>query len=148
MERVSKGYGIVDNILALLPDIPLGHRKIETGLELRQAWLLNGILYNCEVWQKVTEKDKTHLMQIDKYLLREILEAHAKAPIEQLHLETGTLSIPQIFATRRMIYLQTILKRPKGELIRNIYEAMKEDSHQGDWCQLIVNDFEKINLHY
>ena len=46
-----------------------------------------------------------------------------------------------------MIYLQTILKRPKGELIKNIYDAMKEEPHQGDWCQLIVNDFEKINLH-
>ena len=86
-------------------------------------------------------------MKIDKYLLREILGAHAKAPIEQLHLETGTLSIPQIIATRKMIYLQTILKRPKGVIIRNIYEAMKEESHQGHWCQLIVNDFEKINLH-
>ena len=43
VERLSKGYGIVENILALLSDIPLGHRKIQTGLELRQAWLLNGI---------------------------------------------------------------------------------------------------------
>ena len=44
-------------------------------------------------------------------------------------------------------YLQTILKRPKGELIRNIYEAMKEDPLPGVWCQQIQNDFEKINLH-
>ena len=147
VERISKGYGIVANILALLSDIPLGHRKIETGLELRQAWLLNGILYNSEIWQKITEKDKSDLMKIDKYLLRSILGAHSKTPLEQLHLETATLSIPQIIATRRMIYLQTILKRPKGELIRNIYEAMIEDPLPGDWCQQIQNDFEKINLY-
>ena len=46
-----------------------------------------------------------------------------------------------------MIYLQTIFKRPKGELIINIYEAMKKESHQRDWYQLIVNDFENFNLH-
>ena len=86
-------------------------------------------------------------MKIDKYLLRSILGAHSKTPLEQLHLETATLSIPQIIATRRMIYLQTILKRPKGELIRNIYEAMIEDPLPGDWCQQIQNDFEKINLY-
>ena len=45
-----------------------------------------------------------------------------------------------------MIYLQTILRRPKGELIRKIYEAMKEDPLPGDWCTLIVSDFEKLNL--
>ena len=33
----AKGYGIVANILALLSDIRLGHRRIETGLELRHA---------------------------------------------------------------------------------------------------------------
>ena len=91
--------------------------------------------------------DKSDLMKIDKYLLRSILCAHSKTPIEQLHLETATLSIPQIIATRRMIYLQTILKRPKRKLIRNIYEAMIEDSLPGDWCQQIQNDFEKINLN-
>ena len=70
VERLAKGYGIVANILALLSDIPLGHRRIETGLELKQASFINGILYNCEIWQKLTEKDKMDLMKIDKYPLR------------------------------------------------------------------------------
>ena len=64
VERLAKGYGIVANILTLLSDIPLGHRRMETGLELRQAWLINGILYNCEIWQKLTEKDKMDLMKM------------------------------------------------------------------------------------
>ena len=108
---------------------------------------MNGILYNSEIWQKLSEKDKMDLMKIDKYLLKSILGAHSKVPSEQLHLETGTLSIPQIIATRRMIYLQTILKRPEGELIRNIYEAMRDDPISGDWCEQVKNYFEKINLH-
>ena len=80
VERLAKGYGIVANILALLSVIPQGHRRIETGLELRQACLLNGIQYNCEIWQKLTEKDKMDLMKIDKYPLRVLLGAHSKTP--------------------------------------------------------------------
>ena len=121
MERLSKGYGIVANIIALLSEIPLGHRRIEIGLELRQPWFLNGILYNSEIWPKLTEKNKMDLMKIEKYLLKSLLGAHSKVPSEQLHLETGTLSIPQIIATRRMIYLRTILNKPEGELVRNIF---------------------------
>ena len=45
-----------------------------------------------------------------------------------------------------MTYLQTILKRPENELIRNIYEAMKNDPIPGDWCEQVKNDFEKLNL--
>ena len=79
--------------------------------------------------------------------MRSILGAHSKAPLKQLHLETATLSIPQIIANKRMIYLQTILKRPKRELVKRIYEAMEEDPHPGDWCQQVKNDFKKININ-
>ena len=43
VDRLSKGYGIISNIIALIDDIPLGHRRVEIGLELRQAWLVHGI---------------------------------------------------------------------------------------------------------
>ena len=44
-ERRSKGFGIVNEILAILDEIPLGRFQIEIGLKLRQAMLLNGILF-------------------------------------------------------------------------------------------------------
>ena len=75
------------------------------------------------------------------------LVIQAKAPLEQLHLETGTLSIPQIIATRRMIYLRTILNKPEGELVRNIFWAMKDDPISGDWCEQVQKDFDKVKLH-
>ena len=49
VDRISKGYGILANITAILTDIPLGHRRLEMGLELRQALWINGILHNSEV---------------------------------------------------------------------------------------------------
>ena len=99
--RLSKGYGILSNITALLDHIPLGHRRAEIGLELRQAWLINGLLFNSEVWQQLTEKDKRDLNKIDHSLLRTILGSHAKAPIEQLYLETSSLSLTDTIKTRR-----------------------------------------------
>ena len=54
-ERKNKGYGIVSEILAILDEIPLGRYKLEIGLKLRQAMLINGILYNSEAWHSVSE---------------------------------------------------------------------------------------------
>ena len=146
VEQISRGYGIKANILALINDIPLGHRRVEIGLELRQAWLINGILYNSEVWQQLTESDKSNLNKIDHILLRSIVGAHSKAPIEQLYLETASINLTQTLSIRRMIYLQTILQRPEGELIRNIYQEMKADPVKGDWSELVKSDFENFDL--
>ena len=45
-DRVAKGHGIVSEIKAILNEVPLGKYKLEMGLQLRQAMLLNGLLYN------------------------------------------------------------------------------------------------------
>ena len=45
-ERADKGYGIVNEILSILSEIPLGPYRISVGLKLREAMLLNGILFN------------------------------------------------------------------------------------------------------
>ena len=147
VERISKGYGIVANILALINDIPLGHRRVEIGLELRQAWLVNGILYNSEVWQEITESDKFNLNKMDHILLRSIIGAHSKVPVEQLYLETASLNITQTISLRRKIYLQTILQRSEGELMRSIYQEMKADPIKGDWSELVKSDFENFNIN-
>ena len=147
VERISKGHGIVTNILALIKDIPLGNRRVEIGLDLRQAWFINGILFNSEVWQKLNQKDINDICKLDYHLLRSILGAHSKVPIEMLYLETASLPIPQIITTRRLMYHQEILKRPPSELVKRVFQAMKDDPTPGDWCELVSNDFESINMH-
>jgi hypothetical protein len=146
IDRISKGYGILANITAILTDIPLGNKRVEIGLDLRQALWINGTLHNSEVWQDLTEQDKRELNKIDHYILRLIIGAHSKAPIEQLYLETSTLSVTQTIAVRRMVYLQTVLQRTEGELIRKIYETMKAEPLPGDWCNWVQKDFQDIKL--
>ena len=47
-DRRDKGFAVVAEILAIIDEIPLGKYKMEIGLKLRQAMLLNGILFNSE----------------------------------------------------------------------------------------------------
>ena len=44
-----------------------------------------------------------------------------------------------------LLNLQTILKTPEGELIRQIYEAMRDDPIPGVWSEQVKCDFEKVN---
>ena len=124
----------------------MGNLRTEVGLALRQAWLINGVLYNSEVWHNVKETDIEQFVTIDKYVLCGLVQAHAKTPVEHLYLEMGALPITHVIRLRRLLYLQTILKRPNDELIKRVYSSQKENPVVGDWCEILKDDLEKIQL--
>ena len=145
-KRVNRGYAIVAQIFALIKDLPLGNLRTEVGLALRLACLINGVLYNSEVWHNVKETDIEQFVTINKYLLRGLVQAHAKTPGEHLYLEMGALPITHVIRVRRLLYLQTILKRHNDELIKRVYSSQKENPVAGDWCEIVKDDLEKIQL--
>ena len=144
-ERKGKGYGIVSEIIAILEEIPLGRHKLEIGLKLRQAMLINGILFNSEAWHSVSETELRILEVIDEHLLRALVKGHAKTPLEFLYLETGSIPIRFIIASRRLMYHQTILQRTENELTKRIYTAQLNDPTPGDFVELLSEDFRLID---
>ena len=77
-ERKNKGFAIVAEILAILSEIPLGKNKIEIGLKLREAMLINGVLFNSEAWHDVNEAELKLLESVDEHLLCSLVKAHSK----------------------------------------------------------------------
>ena len=144
--RKSRAYAILAEIRAILTEIPLGSRRMEIGLALRDAWFLNGILFNSEVWGSYAEKNVEELMIIDNMILRTVVGAQAKVPVETLYLETSTLSIKHVISVRRMLYLKTILSRHEDEVVRRVYTAMKERPLKGDWYNRVILDFEQAEV--
>ena len=137
---------ILAHIRAMLEDVPLGNKRLEIGLTLREAWFINGTLYNSEVWCSYKTEDLKVLEVLDRKILREITGAHSKAPWEMLYLETATLPISSVIIARRLNYLQTILKRNNEEVIWKVYTAQKSAPTKGDWTNLVQEDMGKIEL--
>ena len=113
-------------------DLPLASKRIQVGLELKQAWLLNGILVNCEVWHSISKYQIENLEAVDQYLLKSLIGAHAKVPLEHLYLELAALPISYVISARRTVYLKTILKRTNDEIIKQVYYCQKDNPVPGD----------------
>ena len=113
-DRVQKGNGILSNIQAILEDIPLGSKRLEIGITLREAWFMNGTLYNSEVWCSYSNNDLKGLNILDRKILKSILGSHRKAHSEMLFLETACLPLEYVITARRLLYLQTILHRQEN----------------------------------
>ena len=146
-DRKSKGYAILSELRAILKDIPLGNKRFEIGLTLREAWFLNGTLFNSEVWCAYMKSDLQPLQIIDNKIMRLILGAHKSVPTELLYLETGTIPIINVITVRRLCYLQNILKRHKEEVIRRVYIAQKKNPIKGDWVQMIEDDMKNLQIN-
>ena len=78
---INQGHARVGQIFAILMDLPLGNLWTTVGLELLQAWLIKGILYNSEVWHGLRDIDISNFVAIDKYLLRGIINSHSKCQL-------------------------------------------------------------------
>ena len=73
--RNARLYAVLCEIIALWSKIPLGTKRFEIGMALRDAWFTNGVIYNCEVWGSFAEKHMNSLKVIDIMILKTVLEA-------------------------------------------------------------------------
>ena len=120
---------------------------MEAGLSLRQAMFLNGVLYNSEAWHSIDDKDLIPLEKADEVLLRGLLSAHSKTPIEALYLETNSLPVRFILKSRRIMYLHNILQKNPSEMIRKIYETQKQIYSAGDFYIIVTNDMSVVGIN-
>ena len=105
---------------------------------------VNGVLYNSEVWQGLGATDITALEKIDHQLMRFICNSHAKTAVEFLYLESGSIPLKNIIASRRIMYLHHLLGREDRELIKRVYKAQKESPTPGDFVELVKEDLNVI----
>ena len=145
--RRARGFGIISDITQILNHIQDSKRRTRVGLHLRQAWLINSILLNIEVWHNVLKKDTNIFLNLDHYLMRQITGAHSKVPVEFLYLETAAIPIDYILASRRVNYLHNILSKQDSELVKRVYIAQTDITVKGDWCDMVKMDMELIGLN-
>jgi hypothetical protein len=143
-DRRNQGWGKIATIMGILSEVDMGVHKVEVGLMLRQAILINSLLYTAEAWSSVSEKQLARLEVVDTSLLRQLTGGHSKCGTEFHHLETATWKLRHHLSYMRIMYHHHILTRDKEETIYKIYYKQKEETVKGDWFQLLKSDFDFI----
>ena len=87
--RVGKGIGIISQIINILETVSFGKYYFQIAMTLRESMFLNGILTNSDVWYNLKKSEIEELEEIDRMLLRKILNTLISCPKEALYLESG-----------------------------------------------------------
>ena len=142
-DRRNKGWGKVAEISRILSELPT-LRKMEVGLKLREAKIVNGMIYSTEAWSSISNADLTRLEQVDMAGLRSLVQGHSKCSTAFIILEFGVLQLRHRIVARRMMLHHHNLTRGDHELIKKVDLKQKEDSIRGDWFQTLQNNFSFI----
>ena len=144
--RISKGLGIISQIMNILEIVSFGTHYMEIALLLRDSMFINGILFNSEVWYGLSKAEISDLEDLDRNLLRRILNVPISTPKEALYLETGALPIGEIMKIRRIMYLRHLVTRDKNEMIYQFFMTQWINPTKGDWTETIKDDLKDYNI--
>ena len=136
--------GLISKVKAILDEVPLGWHRVEAGLLLRRAVLVNSLLYTMETWSGQSERDVARFQVVDTAMLQAITGGHCKTPVEFHFLESGSLMLKHILTINRLMYHHHLVTRDDKETIKKIYKKQKEEKTKGDWFDLLLKDFEFI----
>ena len=80
---------VVNQILALTSEASLARWRIKSGSLLKNALLVNSIMFNAESWHGKVKDDEETLSRVNESLLRGLLNENSKVPKEALFLKLG-----------------------------------------------------------
>ena len=144
--RVSKGLGIITQIMNLLEQVTLGEHYFSTAVLLRESMFLNGVLTNSEVWYGLKQYELEQLENLDKDLMKQILQAPFSTPSESLFLELGCLDIKTVIKARRINYLHYLSSRNPTAMLHKFFKAQWKYPTSQDWTEQVKIDLEDFNI--
>ena len=145
-KRISKGLGIISEIMNILEKVTLGEFYFPTALLLRESMFLNGILTNAEIWYGLSNAEIKELEDLDVSLLRKILKTKFSIPAEALYLELGCLNITTILKARRLNFLHYLVNRDESEMLYKFFSAQWNHPSENDWTTQARQDLADFGL--
>ena len=145
-KRKAKGIGIVAQIMVIMETVSLGFFVFEIAMILRESLLLNGMLFNCEVWYGLTKAQVLELAAVDKLLLRRVLRVPISTPTEAMYLELGIVPIEFVLMGRRVMFLHYILNLDETEMLSLFFFAQWRSPCKNDWTETVKKDLAALGI--
>ena len=145
-KRISKGIGIITQILHLLEMVSLGEHFVEIFILFRESMFINGILTNTEIWYSLKKNEVKEFEDLDRNLLTRIFQGPVSTPQEAFYLELGILPIGVIIKARRINYLQYLVTRSEHEMLYKFFICQWYHPVRGDWTETVKEDLKDFDI--
>ena len=142
-DRVKKGNGSMVNIFSMIQDVTLGNYTIETTILLYTSIYLSSVLYNSQSWSCLKRKDINKLQGNQLSFLKRLLHSPKCTSTAIVLCETGILPMEYEIYSRKLVFLQHILKLDETDPVKIVYYEQLKYEYEVNWANE-VRDIRKI----
>ncbi len=146
LKRLDKCKGYAVTCQAMCTEMSLGNQMYSITKLLHQAVFLNGTMVNMETWPLFNEERVNLYEKVEQGLIRAVLSAHSKTPVELLYLELGIVPFRFHLMSRRVMYFHTIVNRSNDDLTKMVVFLQKEKGIRGDFYHQVEADLQKLDI--
>ena len=86
------------------------------------------------------------LEEVDKLLMRRVLEAPCSTPVEALYLELGLIPIKYIFKGRRLMFLHYVLNLNEEEMLSQFFWTQWKSPVSSHWTETVKEDMDVLKI--
>ena len=108
--------------------------------------LIGTLLNNSESWINLTRKDIVSIEKPDVMLLQKVLGSNGNPSTAFMYLELGILPARFVIMKKRLNFLRYSSKEDMGSMIRQVYDAIKTESRNGDFVDLVKKDIDELDI--
>jgi hypothetical protein len=105
------------------------------------------ILYSCETYYNLKEKEIRELERIEENFLRKMFKTSRGCPLKQLYLEAGHQPARFEVKKTRLLFLQYILQEGPESRIHKFLQLQLQNPIRGDWGSSCAGDLRDLEIN-
>ena len=104
------------------------------------------ILYACEMYYDLKEKELRQIERIEEGYLRQIFKTSKGCPITELYLSIGQHPARFEIQKMRLLYLKKILHEDEDSQLLKFFQLQVKFPTKGDWASTSLADLKELNI--
>ena len=105
------------------------------------------MLTNFEIWYGLRENEITALEEVDRLLLRRILEVPDSTCLESLYLELGIIPIHILLKARRLNELHHLASLDENNMLYKVFITQWKYPAKDDWALKVKENLKELNIN-
>ena len=142
----KKSIGVIKSTLNKLNSLNLKKYLFECALILMNVMVRGSILYACEMYYDLKEKELRQIERIEEGYLRQIFKTSRGCPITELYLSIGQHPARFEIQKMRLLYLKKILHEDEDSQLLKFFQLQLEFPTKGDWASTSLADLKELNI--
>ena len=125
-ERIKIAKMQVNQAFQVIDKNELSRKRIEVGIKLLQAVIMPTLIFGAETWNKLTEKEKTEINNVQTTFLSRLLRVPKTTPKCALIHETNSTKVEHLANQRKLEYYIDLHNREETHLEVRIRKYQEE----------------------